>query len=100
MLKLLLFYNLVIISLIEIFSLKAIDSVPGIIFPLLLLPVGLHLGTELVHQPPRPRGKRTLAVTMFKTIAPKVDRQPIEGQVISDRDRRLFLIPCLPHGPC
>ena len=100
MLKLLLFYNLVIISLIGIFSLKDINSVSNIIFPLLLLPLGWHLGVELVRPVPTlRRGRKNFPVTLLKSLSPKLNSQPVEGQVlpragsggISDRDRRLFL---------
>lgn len=96
MLKLLLFYNLVIIAVIEIVSLRSIGSLSGTIFPLLLLPLIYHFSLDLVHSPGQPR-KKAFPITLFNTLTPKKPADSIEGEVltgpggISDRDRRLFL---------
>lgn len=96
MLKLLLFYNLAVITVIEIISLRSIGSLSGIIFPLLLLPLIYHFGLDLVYNPGHQR-KKSLPVTLFNALTPKKPADSIEGEVlagpagISDRDRRLFL---------
>lgn len=87
MVKLLILYNLAVVTLIEWLSLKSIDSVTGIFLPLLLLPLLVHLGLELRRRPTK-LGPKTEPVTFAKSISGKVVQGPTG---ISDRDRRLFL---------
>lgn len=97
LLKFLLLYNLILILVLEFTSLKSIESAPGIIYSLLLLPLVYHFGVELVR--PAKRFRPAAPITLFKTITPQTSSQSpsISGQVIpagngvSDRDRRLFL---------
>ncbi|MCX6817180.1 MAG: hypothetical protein NTZ93_04920, partial [Candidatus Beckwithbacteria bacterium] len=96
MLKLLFLYNLIVITVIEIVSLRSISSLSGAIFPLLLLPLIYHFSLDLIPTRGQSR-KKALPVTFFNALTQKKTAGSIEGEVlagpagISDRDRRLFL---------
>ena len=87
LLKFLLLYNLILILVLEFTSLKSIESAPGIIYSLLLLPLIYHFGLELKRRPTK-LGPRIEPVTFQKSISGEVIQ---EQAGISDRDRRLFL---------
>ena len=87
MVKLIILYNLFVVAIIEWLSLKSIDSITGLVLPLLLVPLMVHLTLELKRRP-RKLGPKTELVTFQKSISGEVIQGPAG---ISDRDRRLFL---------
>lgn len=87
MLKLLVFYNLIVVTLISWMGWRSIDSIAGAIFPLLLLPLGYQLGLDLVKRPRR-LSPISRPVTLEKSLTGQVIA---ESAAVSDRDRRLFL---------
>ncbi|PJA22706.1 hypothetical protein COX59_02300, partial [Candidatus Beckwithbacteria bacterium CG_4_10_14_0_2_um_filter_47_25] len=87
MVKLLILYNLFVVAMIEWLSLKSVDSVTGLVLPLLLVPLMVHLALELKRRPKK-LGPISKPVIFQKSLKGEV----VPGQAgISDRDRRLFL---------
>lgn len=91
-LKLLIAYNLLIVLMIGISSVKTANSLGGFTLPLLLIPLIYHLCLELVRRPMHRFQKNQTIVTQLVKQTVPLSGKVVSGPAgISDRDRRLFL---------
>jgi hypothetical protein len=96
MLKVWLLYNLLITGAIVGTSLTKLDSLTGLILPLLLLPLLYYLGKELRRKPKR---KKIVEPAIFEQAVAKPTQAILAGEAeegiplpgVDDSNRRLFL---------